>query len=136
MARIPNYRRIVAEDYAPEYQELVSNLGYIINDFMQNVTDTVNGNIDFDNLSATVVTLTGMQVNSNGKPLSNDQVNVGKNVINGLQIIKITNTTISTSSPDFVPNITYTELGNNLIRLDKIPGLVAGNKYNINIVVY
>lgn len=136
MAKIPSYRRIVADDYAPEYQELVSNLGYIINDFMQNSTDAINGNIDFENLSQTKITLTGIQTDSAGKPLSNSQVNVKKNTIDGMSVIKVINTSNTTSSPDFMPNIKYTELGNNLIRIDKIPGLVAGNKYNITIVVY
>ena len=135
MAKIPNFRRITPEDYDSDYQPLIETLGVNLNDFMKNVTDTINGNLDYSNITQKIITI-DILVDSTGKPTGNNQINIGKNSPIGLQVIKITNKTSSSTFPKQVPFITYTELGNNLIRIENIQGLTAGHKYSLNIIVY
>lgn len=135
MAKIPNFRRITPEDYDPEFQPLIENLGVNLNDFMKNVTDTINGNLDYSNISQKIITF-DVLVDASGKPSGNNQINIGKNNPIGIQIIKVTNKTSATTMPTQVPFITYTELGNNLIRIENIQGLTAGHKYSLNVIVY
>jgi hypothetical protein len=134
MARIPNYRRLSAEDYEQEYQALVEKIGYVINDHMRNVTDLVNGTIDFDNLAFDSLPFS-LTVDSNGTPVGNNQVNVGRTGVTGLQVIRAlpsNGTSFATSQPF----ISFTDLGNNLIRIDRVTGLQANVQYTMRMIVY
>ena len=50
MGLLKNVRKILAQDYADENRTLIAKLSEVLNTFMTETTETINGNIDFDNL--------------------------------------------------------------------------------------
>lgn len=126
---------IQAEDFSAEDQEMASRLGNIINPFMQQVVELVNGRLDFENRVEDLIQLE-VSVDSTGKPLLNSRVNVGKTSSFGLQVISDVNLTNSALTLDSAPYISFSNIGNGLVEIRKITGLVPNNRYRLNIIVY
>jgi len=135
MSRLTNIKRIIAEDFEPQYQTLISRLGFVLNEFMGDTVDIVNGNIDFDNLAQNLIQFE-ITVDSTGKPTKNGSVNVGKNNPTGIQVIRAQNLTNNLVYPDSSPFISYTPVGNNIVTINNIKGLPANNNYKLTIIVY
>lgn len=134
MARINNYKAISYSDYTEEAAELMEDLADILNPFMREVTDVINGNIDFENLNQTVIELE-VKVDSNGTP-SVKTFNVGSNSIKGLDVISARNQSNSSTYPTSKPFISYDITSGNTITLRNISGLPANNVFLLNILVY
>lgn len=134
--RLKNVRKIIVEDYPQENQPLVSRLGVILNDFMTQTSNIINGNIDFDNKSEKLVSF-DITVDATGKPINNNNtINVGKTNPNGLKVIRAINQTNSSIGVNSCPFIEYTPLENNLIQVTRITGLPSSNLFNLTIIVY
>lgn len=59
MARLPSFRRIVADTLAKEYPDLVEAMIAPLNNFMESLTRALNKQITFsDNMDAQVITFT------------------------------------------------------------------------------
>ena len=134
MARLNNVKRIITEDFEPQYQTLISRLGYVLNQFMSDTVNIVNGNIDFDNLNQNLVEF-DISVDANGKPVKISSVNVGKTNPRGLTVIRVQNLTNSTSYPSGTPLISYTPIGNNSVTVNHITGLQANSTYRLTVIV-
>jgi hypothetical protein len=134
MARINNYRRISLGDFAGNPEEAIRILSEILNPFMREVTDEINGGLDFENLAQNILTL-DVTVDSSGKPLSN-QINTGILNPQGFQVIRVINNTNASLSVDGQPFISFTPLGNGIVNVSKISNLVANNNYSLIVIVY
>lgn len=134
MARPPIRREITTEDFEPEYSQLVTRLAYVINPFIGEVTEALDKDIDFDNLESNLISLT-LTIGNDGAITTGNQVNVG--IINplGISVIGARNTINSAIYPTSMPFISFTPIGNNIIRIDNITGLTQGT-YQINMIVY
>lgn len=134
MAKINNYRRISLGDFAGNPDEAIRILSEILNPFMREVTDEINGGLDFDNLAQNILKL-DVTVDANGKPVSN-QINTGVVNPQGFQVIRAINNTDASATMDGQPFITYSPLGNGIVNVSKITNLVANNSYTLTIIVY
>jgi hypothetical protein len=134
MARLNNVKRIITEDFEPQYQTLISKLGYVLNQFMSDTVNIVNGNIDFDNLNQNLIEF-DISIDSNGKPLKVTSVNVGKASPRGLTVIRAQNLTNSTSYPTSTPFISYTPIGNQSVTISHVTGLVPNVTYKLTVIV-
>lgn len=135
MAKLNNVRRINPQDFSEDNQADIQRLGYILNSFMQEVVDMSNNNVDFENLNQNFISFP-IEVDSNGKPIGTDKINVNKTNPQGIQVVRLINTTNAALLPDVPPFIFFTPNGTNLVTIDKIVGLSANNKYQLSIVVY
>lgn len=135
MAKISNFRRISAEDYSGENQQIIEKIAYNLNPFMQEVTDVINGNLDFSNLSFNIIRAT-LTVNANGTPVGTDQLNVGINNPNGFTVIAATNTINSVSYTPGQPFISFTPQGNNIVKINNISNLTANIPFLLTILVF
>ena len=135
MARLSNVRRIVAEDFPEESQEVVSRMGGILNYFMEEVVELSNGNVDFENLEQQLLTFEA-QVDSDGTPVINDKILTDKINPNGLQVVKAQNLTNNSIYPTGQPFISFTPSGDGFLKIDNIAGLPADNKFFLTVVVY
>lgn len=135
MAKLNNVRRINPQDFSVDNQQDIERLGYILNSFMQEVVDMANKNVDFENLNQNFISFP-IEVDSNGKPIGTDKINVNKTNPQGIQVVRLINTTNAALLPDVPPFIFFTPNGTNLVTIDKIVGLSANNKYQLSIVVY
>lgn len=134
MAKISNYKAISYSDYSEEAAEIMEDLADILNPFMREVTDAVNGNLDFENLSQNIIEIQ-VTVDSNGIP-NLKKINVGKKSVKGLQVINTRNLTKTTTYPSSTPFISHLSNGDGTVTLNHISGLPSNNKFVLTIIVY
>lgn len=135
MSKISGVKRIVAEDYAKEYQQLVSRLGYILNGFMDESVDIINGGLNFDNLAFNLVTF-DITVDADGKPIINNKVNINKTNPTGFNVIRAINLNNTAVYPISQPFISFVPGADGVMTVTNISGLQGNSKYRITAVVY
>lgn len=136
MSILNNPRDINPQDFPEETQQTVEKLAYIINPFMQEVVNLSNKNIGFENLSFNLISIS-IEVDSSGKPLQVNKMNVG-NMTNpkGTIIIDAINLTNAANISNQAPFLYFTSTGTNFVTINKIVGLIPNNKYQLNIIVF
>ena len=134
MAKISNYRRISTGDFSAENSQDMNQLAEILNPFMRDVTDVVNGNIDFENLKQNKIQFEVI-VDATGKP-NVTQLNIGTPQFDGFNVINARNLTNPSVYPTGVPFISATPTGNQVININNISNLPANNKFLITAIVY
>lgn len=133
MATIDNVRRIIREDFEPEYHQLIDKLAYVLNTHMEQVTDQINGKLDFTNLNQELLTVR-LTVDSAGLPIGNTKIRSTVLNAKGLIVVKATNKTNGTVFPTATPFITFVSTGL-IIDIKDITGLQTDNEYELSIVV-
>lgn len=131
MPLLDTVKRITTEEFKPEDREIAERIGNIYNYFAEQVTNIINGNIDFDNLQRDLITIE-ITVDSNGSPTQKTQFSnsVG---LQGTKVIKATNLTNSVNYLQSSPFITFSALGTGLYTIDNIKGLNPNEKYSLTI---
>jgi hypothetical protein len=133
--KLNNTRQIRAEDFDDEYTNLTAQLGSILNSFMQEVVELSDGRIDFENKVETIRTFE-ITVGDNGVPTNTFKLNVEKDNIRGIEVVRAINLTNSTSYPTSAPFLTWNPIGGTLVEIKHITGLLPNNKYRLTIVTY
>lgn len=130
--RIQNAKKITLETVPAEQQQSVSMIASVVNQFMEDVTTVINGNIGLDNTTRKVISIQ-TQTNSKGDIITQNEVRVGINNPLGCNVVNI----YMTDNPSQTPNITsapfvcFTPLGNGVVKLTKILNLQQNSKYTI-----
>lgn len=136
MSQIPPLKKIIVEDFPKQYQDLVGRLAYPFNTAIENIVQTVNGQLTFDNFTWQYKSVT-FTVNPDGSLPSSAAFaldTTGKPL--GMSIIQVTNNTSVTTQLTAAPFATYTITSSNQVNFNQITGLVANNNYTINFIVY
>lgn len=134
MPKINNYRRITTGEYSAENTQLITNLANTLNPFMREVTDVLNGGLDFENVSFKLLNVE-LAVNEDGIPNTN-KINTGKDRVNGFIVISARNLTNVNIPATSQPFITFTPIGNGLVNINKITGLPSANRFQLTLVVF
>ncbi len=135
MPKLNAVQRIRPEDFESEYSQLTAQLGYILNEFMQQVVDLTDDRIDFDNLDQNLIQF-DITVDAAGNIIGTSQINVGKTSPNGMNVIFAQNLTNSQVYPNSQPFISYVPQGNGRVTVRNIAGLPANNKFRLTAIVY
>ena len=131
MAKLDNLRRIKVEDFDPEVQDTIEKLAEILNSHMDQVINTVNGNIDIDNLNREQIQIE-VTVNSNGIPINNNRFSAASG-FKGSVIKRVDNLTNPTALLTSAPYMSFVASGQNLYTINSIVGLQANNRYLLTI---
>ena len=136
MAQVPALKKILVEDFPKQYQDLISKIAYPFNTAIENIVDTINGDIDISNTTFQYKQVT-FTTSATGQPASTAQfliTTVNKPI--GMQVIQAVNNTSSTTYPTGAPFISYTIDQNNIATINNITGLAPSSNYTINIIVF
>lgn len=135
MGKLDNVKRIVKEDYDPEFHGLIDKLAYVLNAFMEQTTTQMNGNLDFDNLKQDVVTYR-VTVDSSGVPTTNNLLRTGITNPRGFRIIRAVSvenpTTVFPTAQPFITSSPGT--GGQVVKILHIAGLQANVSFNLTVV--
>lgn len=131
MAQISNVRRIIVEDYPEDSREVVDKLAEVINNFMDEVTEMSQGNIDYDNLSRIKFTF-DVVVDANGVPQGVRQINTGLRSYSG-KIIIDAQSLQGGANVVSTPYIDLTNKGNGVFQINQIFGLPPGKKIRLTV---
>lgn len=130
MSLINNITKILADSVSTDQQESVDYIGSILNQFMEDVRNTVNGRLDYDNLDKQLITLE-ISVNSSGVPIRNNQFISDYTILRGHNVINVVNTTNSTNYPTSKPYVVFEGNGQGTYTIKKITGLPSDDTFQL-----
>lgn len=136
MPKLKSYKRIITQDYKPEDQDMIEQLGGSVNDSFNDIYFALNNRISLvDNIFCTV-RLVDVTVNSAGIPVNRTTfaLNTTFPVI-GCQVISAMNQTNSAAYPTGAPFISFTQIDQALL-INHITGLQPNQRYTLRIVAY
>ena len=136
---LQTFKRLVKTDYQQQWQSLVDQMSFIVNQ-MESLYQAFTNNISLtNNLNCTVATLT-VTVDSSGNPTTSTafQINFSPPVL-GCIVLNATftgNTTIYPTSGVFISYTATTNNNNNIVTINNITGLPAGQQFSLTIVAF
>lgn len=128
---LDNIKRILSGDYQKEHQNSVSQLAEILNYFMEQVTNVINGGLTYENFNMEVKNIE-VTVDTSGKPLTGVKFVAGRGLI-GHDVINHINLTNNSIFPISKPYITWTTTEAGVYTIRNISGLQANNKYRLTL---
>ncbi len=136
MSKLPGYRRIMKQDYAPDQQEFVEKIAVSINNGFETIYDALNKKLTLsENLSSTIKDVE-LEVNSSGVPTKLTVFTVdfdGRVAL--IMIGKLDNLSNSQVFPTQAPFITYRQSDKN-VTIQHVTGLQPGYVYRIKVVAF
>ena len=135
MPKLKNIQRINPSDFPAEDSALVDGLASILNSFMQDVIDMSDGRVDYENLIFKQLQFE-ISVGADGIPIQDFQLKTGVNQPTGFQVIRAVNVSNQFSTVTGQPFISYSNVGNDLVKVTNITNLTSGEKYRLTVLVY
>lgn len=135
--KLPNLRRIYANDFAADYQDLITNLSNSLNINLEFLYQGFNKNVSLrDNIACTVKEIT-VTVDADGVPTNPIAFARDTNLpVIGAEVINAINLTNSTAYPTGQPFIAYTLNNDGRFVIRYISSLTAGNNYRLTVVIW
>lgn len=132
MSKIQIPRKLRAEDFKTDQQDMVSKLGDIYNTFVDEVYNTLNGRLDNTNLNRQYVDV-DVLINSTGSLTSQPQIKT--TVFGRVKAVYVGNA-INLTNPGTYPTaavgVSFTTNGN-LLTLLSVTGLQANSQYKLTL---
>lgn len=133
MAKVNNIKRIIAEDFDSDYQNLIRQLSFTLNPLLEQLTNAFNKNIDFDNLNQEIIPIQ-TEVDSSGVPKSTLEVKTTlKTKIKGIMVISAINLTDGALLVG-APFINY-DLITGGFKIKQVTGIVPNKSYSLSILL-
>ena len=129
MTLLTNVQRIIIEDFQEEDRDTVAKLANILNYYMTQNTDILNGRLGHENMNRRLVKIE-VTVDGNGVPTQSTTFSTESGVLGGV-VLSARNLTNSVVPANFTPFITFTPIQAGLYKISNIKGLVANNKYQL-----
>lgn len=137
MSKLQAFKRVVAEDFDPKDRDLVQKIGYIVNPFGDDVTNTLTRNLSIDdnlNWSKKEIAFT---TDTSGVPVGTITIKTGlDHLCEGITVIKVTNATTPNSYPSGQPFISYTENTNGIITINNITNLPVSSSLKVKLILF
>jgi hypothetical protein len=133
----PSFKRLVYTDFPQQFQTLVDQMSYTINNSFESIFDAMANGISIrDNLQATVVDV-NVTVDSTGAPLTATSFKISNsNPIDGTQVIRAVPTQNgSTSVPSSGVMISYSQTGSK-VTISNITGIPANVPFSVRVIAY
>lgn len=133
MARIPDLKRIVKEDYPSEFRPLIERLAFPLNSHMEQVRSAFNKNINFENLAQELKTI-NFTTGDNGQPITAVSFRSDINTrIQGIIPVRVIITSNNTAFATQLPIISWTQ-ENNIVSIQNIGGLSPRTGYSLTLL--
>ena len=131
MPSIDTVKRIIADEFKAEDREVAERIGNIYNYFAEQVTNVLNGNVDYENLKQNIMQLT-VSVNSAGNHVKKTQfsANIG---LRGTSVVNALNLVNSANYLNGQPFITWSTNGAGIYTINNITGLRPNEEYRLTI---
>lgn len=135
MALLPTFKRLNTNDYKPEEQDLVEQLGLTINDGMQSVYDALNRKLTFEENFLGAIKDVQVSVDATGKPRNLTTLITGlSSAPRGITVIQAENLTNTQVYPTGSPWVSYNVI-NNGIQIVNVTNLQTNNIYRLRILI-
>jgi hypothetical protein len=131
---LPSFRRLMAQNFEQQYQNLINTLSLSLNNGIQVLYDTFNNEITFrDNVKCTVVDVT-LQVDSTGKPIQGGAFTLTfTGNVDGIFVTMVTNVNNPTTYPTGAVQV-FGQQNMTTYNINNVTGLQANTSYTIRII--
>lgn len=131
MALLDTPRRLLLDNISEENREDFRKFSEIYNYFIEQVTNTVNGQLDYQNLTKVLVTV-DVTVDTNGNPILGGSFSAPQGMV-GHKVLRADNLTNPNTFPTSAPFMTFTasNSGNGIYNIKNVTGLPANNKFRL-----
>ena len=136
MPKLSDIRRIVPEDVDDEStpQDIVETIAGSYNEFADELYETVNGRLDFDNLARAKVSL-DITFDSSGTPLAVTRFKTNLSFVSMIHLGNVQNLTASSVRLTQAPYLSWSYEGGGVVKINYGIGFLAGNKYRLTIEI-
>ena len=135
MATVPDIKRLRAEDFPEDQQELVSKLAFALNSFMDQTVALLDGNLDSANIAREIKDI-NFTTDGSGAPSSlplKITTSLNRKPV-GVICIKAENLTNTLTYPSGAPWVSWT-LSGGVISITNITNLTAGEKWRLRLMI-
>lgn len=134
--RLPNFRRLLSQDYQADFKGLIDTLSGSLNYGIEVLYSALNNNISLkDNIACTVAEF-NVEVTADGTPKSTTSFKLkSTQKVEGLIVISAINTADSTIYPPGAVFVNYTGNSDTVI-INNIKGLSTNVQYRIKAVAF
>lgn len=136
MAKIQNFKRIVAEEFQEKDRPSAQKIGYSVNVFCEDVQNTLNKNITIDdNININKKDFT-VVVDAGGVVTSQNSLRTDlDHNCQGIMVIKADNLTNAANTPSGTPFVSFSENASKVLTINKITNLTANEKYKLKLLL-
>ena len=131
MPFIDTVKRINIDEFKPEDRETAERIGNVYNYFAEQVTNVLNGNIDYENLQQSLATI-NVAVNANGTPLQTTQFTANPG-LQGTVVVNALNLTNRVNYTQGQPFVSFVSQGTGVYTIDNIKGLNPNESYRLTV---
>lgn len=134
--RLPNFRRIIKQDFEKQYNQLVERLSVSINNGFDVMFEALNNKISLqNNIMCTVIDIE-LEPSSSGTPKNPANLTLTYSGKTSIVVVgKVDNLTNPSSYPTSAPFISWSQ-NDTTLTINHITGLTADNKYSIRLVAF
>lgn len=132
MALIDNVKRIIVEDFPEEDRRTAALVAEYYNYFAEEVTDAINGRLNYDNMANKSIKTIDVQVTENGTPIVGSKFSseIGLRGITVLRAQNVDNRAIYATNQPFV---SYEPSGTGIYTIRNITGLPENQKFRLTL---
>lgn len=132
MGKLQIPKKIRTEDFDNDYQDLIDKVGFVYNNFADEVYQALNGQLDFTNLNRQLIQTT-INIDSSGKIINNPQIKITTaSKIVGINTIRAVNLNNSTIYPTSTPFVSFS-LNGSILTIQNVTGLQNSSQYQLTL---
>jgi hypothetical protein len=125
-------KKLRAEDFDSNSQDLINKIAFIYNSFCDEVFQTLNGGVDYNNLNRQISQVT-ITLDSSGALVNPPSIKLNlKTKVLGINVISATNQVNSSTYPTAAPFVNWT-LNAGILNIAHVSGLQNGSKYTLTL---
>ena len=134
--RLPNFKRLMKQDYAEQFQDFVETLSSSLNYGIEVLYSALNNNLTLkDNLACTIAEF-NVTVGATGAPTATTSFTLSNNLrVEGIVVLAVTNNVNAATYPPSAVFINFTSQSDSVI-INNITGLTSGISYKIKVVAF
>jgi hypothetical protein len=125
-------KKLRAEDFDSNSQDLINKIAFIYNSFCDEVFQTLNNGVDYNNLNRQISQVT-ISIDSSGALVNPPSIKLNlKTKVLGINVISATNQVNSNTYPVSTPFVSWT-LNAGILNISNVSGLQNGSKYTLTL---
>lgn len=130
--KIQTPKKLRAEDFKSDQQDLVNKIAYVFNVFADEVYSVLNKGVDYDNLNRQKVDII-VSINATGMIMNSPQIKTNlRGKIAGINVLNAIHTSSSTTYPTSAPFVSFT-INGGILTILNITGLQANSEYKLTL---
>lgn len=131
MGKIQIPKKIRVEDFNQDQQDFAGKLSLILTNFMDDVYNTLNGGVDFNNLNRQLVDVV-INIDGAGKIINPPQVKLTTTKVRGVNVVNAINLINPGAYPLQLPFVAWTST-NTTLNILNVSGLPNGSQYSLTL---